>query len=490
MIYKTYISKYNTIVSNSKINVGLNPISELVYGKDTVVSRGLFYFDHSKVKCLYDNGVMPNMDKMKHILHITNAGSLDPTQIHHCETSSINDNKKIRAASFDLIFFLIPKPWDRGKGYDYAKTYFTAGYYTPSTIDPQRLSSEDGSNWFNRMNGLPWDEEGIYTNDTLSLEYDKFAANEESVVIGRQHFDYGNEDIELDITDTFNRFLSGELENNGIGVAFSPLLEVSESEYENYVGWLTDKTNTFFEPYVETRYDDTVSDDRANFVLNKDNKLYLYCTIGDSLEDLDNNPTVTIRDSDENVIKEGIESKKFSKGIYYIELNLPSSEYETDTMFYDTWSNISYNGTVLDDVELDFTVKQTSNFFNIGSSLEANDATFSIAISGIQEKERVKRGDVRKLSITATPSYTLNTVQLIDRMDFRLYIMDGTREIDVIEWDGINKTFSENYYLIDTNILISQRYYVDIRLRYGFNSIIHHNVLTFDITDSINNKYV
>lgn len=178
MVYKTYISKFNTIISNSKINTGINPISELVYGKDNIVSRALIYFDHLKIKELIDNGTMCNMDNMKHILHITNAGSLDFTQVHQCETSSINDNTKIRAASFDLIFFLIPNEWDRGKGFDYTKNYFNSGFYSSST-DKDRLISTDACNWFNRRTATPWDEEGIYSNETLSKEYDKFAANEE-----------------------------------------------------------------------------------------------------------------------------------------------------------------------------------------------------------------------------------------------------------------------------------------------------------------------
>ena len=49
MVYKTYISKFNTIISNSKINTGINPISELVYVNDYIVSRALIYFDHLKI---------------------------------------------------------------------------------------------------------------------------------------------------------------------------------------------------------------------------------------------------------------------------------------------------------------------------------------------------------------------------------------------------------------------------------------------------------
>lgn len=547
MVYKTYISKFNTIISGSKINTGLNPIAELVYGHDTVVSRILMYFDHNKVKELMGNGAMVDVSKMKHTLHITNAGSIDFTQLHQKETSSINFNTKIRATSFDIIFFLIPKPWDRGKGFDYSKNYLNIDFYSRTVVDAERLTSYDGCNWFQRMNGLPWDDgeledldkeveeqiiedyleevgaetiydltaeqrvelnkrlddakdpkysDGIYSNEKLSKEYDKYAAGEESIVIGRQHFDVGNENINLDITETFNKFLYGDIENYGIGMAFSPLLESSNSEYENYIGFLTDKTNTFFEPFVETRYDDQVMDDRSNFVLGKKNRLYLYCTIGDHLEDLSLNPTVTIRNGDGEIIRDAtgremtwIMSKRQAKGVYYIDLKLSRSDFEPDTMLYDTWTNIQYQGTLLDDVELDFVIKQSANYFNIGNSISSNDVTFSPTISGIKEKEQIKRGDIRKLVIQAKPSYTNNTAQLVDNMAFRLYVKDGTREIDVIEWDMVNKAFLENYYIVDTNILIPQRYFVDIRITYGMNSIIHHDVLSFDIVDDLNNKY-
>jgi len=496
MIFKTYISKFNTIVSNSKINTGLNPVAEIIRGRDFIISRSLIYFDHNKVKEMIDNGIMPNMNKMTHTLNITNGGSTDNTSLHDCGTSLFNDNKKIRAASFDLIFFLIPKPWDRGKGFDYTKTYLNVGYYSPTPIDPTRLISEQGSNWFNRENGLPWDEEGVYSNDTLSKEYDKWACGEESIVIGRQHFDYGNENISLDITSTFNKFITGELENNGIGIAFSPLLESTDDEYEQYVSLLTDKTNTFFEPFVETRYDDVISDDRSNFVLNKRNKLYLYCTIGDHLDDLDNLPKVTITDSNDEIVKgsdgeelKDIEAKRFSRGVYYIDLLLQKKDFEPNTMLYDTWDGLSYQGVELEPSELDFVLKDTPNFFNIGNSLETSDVTFTPSIGGIKENEEILRGDVRKLSILTVETYSTNTIRLIDEIYIRLYVKDGISEIDVISWDKVNKTFYDNFYLLDTSILIPQKYYVDIKVKYGMNSMTYSNILSFKIANDVKDKY-
>ena len=482
MIYKTYISKFSTIISGSKINTGINPISELVYGRDFIVSRALAYFDIAHVQQLAQEGIMPDTSKMKHVLHITNAGSLDFTQLHTCETSSINDNRKIRATSFDLIFFLIPYAWDRGKGFDYTKNFLNAGYYSENPLDEDRLVSEDGCNWFQRKNGLLWDEEGIYTNEFLSKEYDKYACGEDSVVIGRQHFDVGNENIEVDITDTVNKFIDGSLCNYGIGIAYSPLLETMNSQYENYLGLVTDKTPTFFAPYLETRYDDYVSDDRSNFVIGKNNRLYLYCNIGDTFDDLDEMPSVKILDGDNEVVFEDLEVHKFSKGIYYVEVKMSGNDgYVPNTMYYDVWDNIVYKGEKLEPIEMDFTLKPSNVFFNIGNSSTVNNQSFTPSISGIMEKERIRRGDIRKLVINLQPNYTANQVQLIDDIDIRLYVMDGTRELEVITWDKVNKSFLENYYVIDTNMLLPQRYYIDIRVKYGLNSIIHHDVLSFDI---------
>lgn len=484
MLHRTYIEKINTIISGDSINTGLNPVSELVYGVNN--SRMLLYFDHSKIKCLMDEKICPDISKFKHYLKITNAGSLDFTQIHCNEISSMSDATKVRASSFDLIFFLIPQFWDCGKGFDYSKTFFNQGYYGKncgSTLqDSSRLLSYDGSNWYQARNGYMWQEDGIYSNDTLSKEYDKFGSAEGSaIIIGRQHFDVGNENINLDITEIVNRFILGELENYGIGVAFSPQLERTNNGVENYIGFLTHKTNTFFEPYVETIYDDYVSDDRANFIVGKKNRLYLYCNIGGKFENLDEIPTCTVND-------ELYEVKQYSKGIYYIEIMLKKGIFKPNTMLYDTWDNLVYQGEKLDPIELDFVTKGSNTYFNIGTKCEFTNRLVP-SLYGIDADEKIQRGDVRRVGINARVEYNKNTSELVDDMYYRLYIKDGQREIDVIPYERVNKTFIENYIVIDTNMLIPQKYYIDVKFKYNQEMILHHNVLSFFITDNMNNKY-
>ena len=89
--------------------------------------------------------------------------------------------------------------------------------------------------------------------------------NKSNVIFGYQHFDYGNENIEIDITCIVNKFLSGEITNYGFGIAFAPSFEQIHTELTNYVGFFTQHTNSFFEPYVETTYNETIEDDRSNF---------------------------------------------------------------------------------------------------------------------------------------------------------------------------------------------------------------------------------
>ena len=423
MITRTYISKFNTIIKNSDLNTGINPVAELTYGANN--SRMLVYFDHSKLACMVNDKVCPDITKFKHYLKITNAGSIDFSQAHHRETSSISDATKIRTSSFDLIFFLIPQQWDQGKGYDYTRTFFNQGFYGHLEQDPARLISNEGCNWFQPRNAFKWDENGIYEPTTLSKEYDKFGSDEGSeIIIARQHFDLGVENINVDITDIVNKFITEEIPNYGIGIAFSPMLEMVECKTEHYVGFLTNNTPSFFEPYVESVYEDCISDDRSNFILDKPNKLYLYCNVGSELVNLDEMPTCQVNEKEYEV-------KQYSKGIYYIDITLSKNDFKVNTMLYDTWGNIKYQGVELDDVELDFVVKTASVYFNIGNTIE-NKQKVIPTISGIKENENIKRGDVRKVMITPQVEYSKNMAELIDSMEARVYIKDGTRELDVI----------------------------------------------------------
>ena len=484
MVIKTYLDKFNTIIEESKLNTGLNPIGELIYG--AITTRMLIHFDVKGIKEQLDKNGIVDYSNIKHTLKITNCGMINNSQLYKIEDSAWGNGVKLRASSFDLIFFLIPQEWDEGKGYDYSlsftnqsKTQGCDGLYVDST----KLIVVDGCNWYQARNGYLWEEEGIYNNTTLSKEYDNFATTEGSpIVIARQHFDKGWENINVDLSKVVNKFLNGELTNYGIGIAFTPMTELNESVDENYVGFFTNHTNTFFEPYLETEYDDVILDDRNNFVLDKVNRLYLYANIGGFLTNLDELPTCTINEAQMDV-------KQASEGIYYIELMMSSNEYDSNIMFYDIWDNLKYKGADLGQVELDFVTKSPSLYFNIGNGIEENKK-YSPIVYGIKYDEKIMRGDKRKITIQSNHEYSRHKASIVDNMQYRLYIKDGQREINVIDYQNVNRAFDENYFVIDTNMLLPQRYYVDIKYTYNLETIQHSNIISFDIVDDLTEKYL
>ena len=102
MVIRTYFDKNNTIVKNSNVNTGLNPVTELFYGGDVgseQYSRFLFHFDETRIKSLYTGGTFTDLTKLKHTLRLTNTASFD--------TDLLNGTMgtKDRATSFDLIVF-------------------------------------------------------------------------------------------------------------------------------------------------------------------------------------------------------------------------------------------------------------------------------------------------------------------------------------------------------------------------------------------------
>lgn len=474
IVTHTFITKSNTIIKDSRASVGLNPIIELNYGK--MLSRALIYFDHTKVKKMVDDKIYPDITKLRHILKLKNCGSIDDRNINKKFLDSSGNYYKQRAVSFDLIFFLIPNEWDEGRGFDYKQDL---------NIRDHRAFSTNGSNWYEYRTYYKWDTEGIYSTDRLSNELDLYTSkdgNKSSVIIGYEHFDKGNEPICLDITDTFNRFITGEQCNYGIGIAFSPKYENEQTKLTQYVGFFSGHTHSFFEPYVETTYDETIEDDRGRFYLDKPNRLYFYTQVHGQSVNLDELPTCTI---DGN----SYEVKQATKGVYYSEVELNSDKYDTDQMVYDVWGNLKYGGATMNDKELQFVTKSSDDYYSFGTLQDTSHFEGVPSLYGIKYKEHIQRGDIRKINIDCRKPYTTDHETDASGIEYRLYILSGEKEIDVIGWQRIERSFNDNHFYINTSELLPSRYYIDIRIKFDLELTYYRRILEFDITDNITQYY-
>ena len=456
-IYKSYFSKNNTIISDSPTNTGKNPVTELFYGGS--FSRFLFQIDLTNLLERIDSGFI-NKDRIeKHTLKLTNT--INPT-----ENSYFNEITGIqtkRAGSFTLVVFELESEWDGGTGYDYTDTSGT--YLT------QKTYSNAPSNWFYKTTTGNWSVPGAKTSGS---------------VIGYQHFDDGTENLEIDITNYINDIIDGNKTNNGLGIAFDvPYEEIQTLEILNSVAFFTKHTQSFFEPYLETEFNDHIIDHRGDFYSGVVRNLVLYTNKGNEPYNLDSSPYVDILNSNGDVVLGDQPSIHVSKGVYVVEFTLPNDVCEDLMMFNDVWKDLSIDGNTIGDVTQEFVVNPMSNYYNLGSN-EMNPQEYGFSFSGIGRDEKIVCGDIRKIYVDVKVPFTYNEKVMIDGLQYRLFITEGNTNIEVIDWVDINRTFTSNYFLLDTSMLIpNKEYHLDLRLTTNREVNTYSKEISFYIVNNI-----
>lgn len=472
MIKRIPILKSTTIFNGLECNYGLNPICELNYGN--ILSRFLIQFDSNKIREYVtdnDKKIFPCSGDVKYTLCLKNCESINKNYKEKVPSNELNGTKE-RAVSFTLIAFMIPKKWDEGVGFDGEDDIWITG---------KKIISTDGATWYKPTNEDMWENNGIYSTDFLLNEYENFKNGKESVIISEQHFDHGNEDLNMDITSYVNYLLNGETDH-GLCIAFSPILEETTKEKSQYVGFFNNKTNTQFMPFVECRYNTNIMDDRMDFVLGRENKLYLYSIINGELKNLDQNPTCTINtDSDDNFI---LESQQEGKGIYSVSFMLDENTHEKDTIYNDAWSNIFYYGKRLKDKEFEFVTKENEEYFNMSSKIKLPQKLNPI-VSGVMDNEILNYGENRIVKVYFRIPYTNREYKLMDECWYRIYSECGDYEYIVTEWDKMAKMHDSNFFVLETLCLTPSKYHIDIKTKNGDEITIFKNEVNFSIQNNI-----
>ena len=237
-------------------------------------------------------------------------------------------------------------------GYDYQEY---GGTFAPEYDETYGIRP---SNWYSATTLSPWTYQGVYNNTN----------NATFTVVNSQTFDQGNENISMDITNEINDRLSGGTPNTGItyGIAYTGALENLTGLTETYnVGFFTRHTQTFYEPYLETRYDDYIRDDREKFYHNKTNRLFLYTNTVGNPTNLDTLPQVTIYDCDEAVFT-SMTATNLTCGVYYVEFAVTGSTYGTPSIFTDVWSSLVINSKPLTNITNEFTLVDSDEYYQIG----------------------------------------------------------------------------------------------------------------------------
>ena len=474
-IHRSYFSKNNTIVSDTLINTGRNPVIDLFFGSanGTVSTPGftrfIFDLDLDSLKEKYNNGTLGNNcdNEIKHSLIMYNTIKFDMSLLN-----TYNSDERLRATSFDLFLFRIPldtegypQYWDEGVGYDYYNSNKSLlsdnGSIELFESKEDKAVSDRPSNWLQTTTINFWSNPGIYNNMNMgNTNYNDL------IIVGTQHFEFGNEDVYFDMSSEINGILNGTITGvTGWGIAYAPAFENITGLTSNYsVSFFSRYTQTFYEPLLMTTYNDIILDDRNLLVEYQNNKLFLYVNIGGKLQNLDNPPTVSITDMNGAPVPNMSDLTSCQRTVGVYEIELPEFVgFTTPCTFTDTWSNLKFNGINLPNIENEFILQPFSKKFQIGiDSLDPQ--IYGFDFYGIKQDEKILNTDVRKVGVVIKKAYTSNALLPYVTADYRIYVREGNIEVQVQDWTPINRTPNEYYFIFDTKDKIPNEYYIDLRV--------------------------
>ena len=457
-IFRSYFKKSNNIISGVYANSSKNPVMEVsAYGLDTKKpSRYIFDINLDGLIEKVNNGIITE-NNCNHYLNMTNTIRYSP------DTIGIKSYSKsiVRASSFSLEIFNIEEDWDEGSGYDFL--------FDP--INPVKQVS----NWYERRSDANWSTAGVNSNQ----------------LVGQQHFDCGNENLRINITNYINQRLFGTGYTNtlvysgntfGLGIKHTDAFENTDYDLRQSVAFHSKNTNTFYVPYVETEIVDQITDDRNFFYLDKTNELYLYLT------NVTQNDTISIN-SVEIVDHNGLTQStiasitKVRNDLYKISLNISSSQYLDCVIFTDKWS-FSING--VDEIYTsEFYIQPNSSPYVKTRNNEINIKNYCFSLYGINENERIVAGNQKKIKIAIHNIYGSTTLNKPLDIIYRIYTKINNKfEINIINSSQFNRTAFWYEMDLDTSWLISQDYFLEVSIVDNNNQIIK-NTISFTVVDDI-----
>jgi hypothetical protein len=455
--FRSYFEKNNTIIKGSQVNTAKNPTTEIFYGSS--FSKFLFKVDFTDLKNKVNSGELVVDSNTRHTLHLTNTIFGDEGLKGENRTTG-----RDRTSSFDLIVFSLGQYWDEGLGFDYEDSSY-------DFVNGNRTFDERPSNWFYRTTLNQWPTAGVFDDSPTVIS--GYTGN-------KIHMDNGNENIDFDITEYVNGIISGNT-NHGLGLTFAVVYQYLTPDRDQSVAFFTKYTQTFFEPYVDSHFEDTIMDNRNDFVEKIEQNLYLYVTKGTNFYNLDSNPTVDILDSDGAVITglSGLTTTLIRKGIYKVTFTITTPECDGKKFFTDHWKGVILDGnTISGGVRQKFIPKPYTAGFTIGEN-QTELQRYAIQFFGIKQNEKIIRGEIRKVVVTFKSIDIPKTV-LLDEVYYRIYIEEGTTQVIIHDWTLLDKT-NENSFQLDSSYLIPRQYFLQIKGKTHTEEIYYKESINFEI---------
>lgn len=328
-------------------------------------------------------------------------------------TDTIHDQTK--PTSFDLIIQAVAQDWDEGNGHD---------------VD--NFSDSGFANW----------------EKAKSTSYWTVAGSSGSGPIVTTHFDTGHENIDVDVSPIVNAWLTGGLPNYGFLIKMSSsIVDYSDRYIKMFHG-----RETFFKdkrPYIEAEWDDSVRDDRNNFVWDNTGSLVLYNRVHGQLSNLTSVGTgsIYLRVVDSSGTIQVVTGSFVKTGIYSASFAVATGSNYSGSIFRDVWFSGSQTF-----------MTGTMKFLGPTSNESDTQSTYFINVRNMQNSYSADER-VRFNVFTRTQSYNPTAVLtassgpsgvVIDRMFYKI-VNDKTNEDAVSFLTASGGEFTRTSYDVNGN---------------------------------------
>lgn len=442
-VYRIYPDKSNTIASGiayEDYNSAFNPVTNLWFGggaesivsvgTNNSISRYLINFDLTDLQNKFASGQIMSGNVTSYNLKIKNCLPSDKLLKPKPDQASV-----LVATSFDLMAFAIDTPWDEGDGYD-----LVTNYYLEKANGLVHVTGVSNWNYATMLSG--WTEPGVFNNPSASTAF-----------FTTQHFNVGNEDLNMDITELVNQWLAGEYQNNGIGICYTQPYESISSDTRYISSFFTEKTNTAFPPFIEVNYNQTIKDDRLQFSNQKSNRLFLFTYADNQPVNYFSAATVSILDINGNFVA-SYSPTQMQTGVYYVDVYLQNSL--PGEMYTDNWTNVTFNpGYDQQTFTQSFVIK---NNYYTSNSKGVNQ--YSLKTYGIENNSIINYSGITRVYVETTTNFTSNNAYVPYGLQYKLTM---NNKDEIISWTDANYTVIDNYltyfFDVDTSWLLTNQTY-------------------------------
>jgi hypothetical protein len=338
------------------------------------------------------------------------------------------------------------------------------------------LSADTASNpistqsWLNAINSTPFSSLNIIiTGDSPSsyIGTDSFTLSANTISLNSyfyssQHFDLGNEDIDMDITDIVNDWLSGGSVNNGIGIAYRRDFELFSTDTRYISSFFTSHTNTAYKPTLEVSYNQTFKDDRSDVTNNRRCKLFLYTFSGNNPVNFYSASTVSIQTYG-GVPVPGLSAltpTQVETGVYYVDVWMSAAT--KGQQYRDIWNGVTFNpGYDQQNYTQFFTIQDNFYFTNV-----PNVNNYAISTYGLDNNSIINTNEIIRVYADLRVNFSTNPPK--NHYDLQYRIVMNNQE-SVIPWTSFNQAMLNkcmtNYFVLDTSWLLhNQTYEVQLRM--------------------------